>query len=83
MLCFCSFVLSYARAAINNLRADQSPKLFLVFMPRTEFNTLYGQVKSKVPGNLFNISNFLAYYETNADGSVKYDYDSFLLCSPC
>jgi hypothetical protein len=42
VLGFCSFVLSYAKAARNELAPDQSPKLFSVFMPRTEFNTIYG-----------------------------------------
>lgn len=64
VLAFCSLVLSYAKAATNTLKPDQSPKLFIAFMPRTEFNTLYKQVKSKFPGDLFTLFNSLACYKT-------------------
>lgn len=70
VLAFCSLVLSYAKAARNTLSPDQSPKLFLVFMPRTEFNTIYGQVKSKLQGDLFDLFNSLACYMTDANGNV-------------
>ena len=62
VLGFCSLVLSYAKAASETLKPDQSPKLFLTFMPRTEFNTIYKQVKTKIPGDLFNLFNSLACY---------------------
>lgn len=65
VLGFCSLVLSYAKAASEALMRDQSPKLFLTFMPRTEFNTMYKQVKSKIPGDLFSLFNFLACYTTD------------------
>lgn len=65
VLGFCSLVLSYAKAASEQLKPDQSPKLFLTFMPRTEFNTIYKQVKSKIPGDLFNLFNSLACYTLN------------------
>ena len=70
VLGFCSLVLSYAKAASNALLPDQSPKLFLTFMPRTEFNTIYQQVKSKIQGDLFTLFNSLACYKTNSDGDV-------------
>ena len=70
VLGFCSLVLSYAKAASETLQPDQSPKLFLTFMPRTEFNTIYQQVESKIHGDLFTLFNSLACYKTNDDGNV-------------
>ncbi len=52
VLAFCTLVLSYAKAAIVELKPDQSPKLFISFMPRTEFNTLFQLVKPKLTGDL-------------------------------
>ncbi|KAL8830823.1 MAG: hypothetical protein Q9191_001221 [Dirinaria sp. TL-2023a] len=73
VLGFCSLILSYAKAATNKLEPDQSPKLSLSFMPRTEFNTIYDQVKSKLPGDLFALSNSLACYKTSKSGRVVVD----------
>ena len=70
VLGFCSLVLSYAKAASDALRADGSPKLRLTFMPRTEFNTIFQQVKSKIPGDLFTLFNSLACYTTSSNGDV-------------
>lgn len=69
VLGFCSLVLSYAKAAIIKLGRDQSPKQFQTFMPRTEFNTIFKQVESKIPGDLFGLFNSLACYKTK-DGKV-------------
>ena len=69
VLAFCSLVLSYAKAASNTLRGDQSPKFFTVFMPRTEFITIFGIVKSKLTGDLFKLFESLACYKT-VDGNV-------------
>lgn len=70
VLAFCTLVLSYAKAATVELKADQSPKLFIVFMPRTEFNTLFRLVKPKLPGDLFSLFNTLACYNTERLGKV-------------
>ena len=70
VLAFCSLVLSYAKAATNTLRGDQSPKFFLEFMPRTEFITLFGIVKSKLTGDLFKLFDNLACYKT-VNGNVQ------------
>lgn len=70
VLGFCSLVLSYAKIADNVLGSDTSPKLFLTFMPRTEFNTIYQQVRSKIPGDLFTLFNSLACYKTDDSGKV-------------
>ena len=64
VLAFCSLVLSYAKGAQNTLRGDQSPKFLLEFMPRTEFTTLFGIVKSKLTGDLFTLFDNLACYKT-------------------
>jgi hypothetical protein len=64
VLGFCSLVLSYTKGAIHNLKVDASPKLMLTFMPRTGFNTMYQQVKSKLPGDLFALFDSLACYKT-------------------
>ena len=74
VLGFCSLVLSYAKAASDKLSPNESPKLRVVFMPRTEFKTIYGQVKSKLPGDLFSLFNSLACYQTNANGNVEYEF---------
>ena len=67
VLGFCSLILSYAKGAKYPLSQDQSPKLMLTFMPRTEFNTIFKQVSSKIPGDLFNLFNSLACYKTEDD----------------
>ena len=82
VLAFCSLVLTYAKAASDESAGDQSPKLFLTFMPRTEFNTLYGQVKSKIPGDLFSLFNSLACYQTNRVGKVEYEFGAPPLSQP-
>ncbi|KAI1750248.1 hypothetical protein F4782DRAFT_548750 [Xylaria castorea] len=63
ILGFCSLVLTYAKGAKYTLHPDQSPKLLFQFMPRTEFNTIFQQVKTKMPGGLFAIFNILACYK--------------------
>ena len=70
VLGFCSLVLSYARSASNRLAGNQSPKLFMVFMPRTEFITLFGIVKSKLIDDLFKLFDNLACYKTLKNGNV-------------
>ena len=72
VLGFLTLVLSYAKAAkIKDLKPDQSPKQLLSFMPRTELNTIYGQVKSKIPGDLFTLHDTLACYTTSeVDGEL-------------
>lgn len=64
MLGFASMVLSYAKGAKYQLQPDESPKLMTTFMPRTEFNTMFKQVKSKFSGDLFKLFEVLACYKT-------------------
>ncbi len=49
VLAFCTLILSYAKASTEYLKPDQSPKLFISFMPRTEFNTLFQIVNPSSP----------------------------------
>ena len=70
VLAFCTLVLSYAKAATEPLSPDQSPKMFTTFMPRTEFNTMFQIVKSKLPGDLFSLFNILACYKEDKDRNV-------------
>ena len=75
VLGFLTLVLSYAKLAkTKDLKPDQSPKQLLSFMPQTNFNTIYGQVKSKIPGDLFTLLDTLACYTTsvvNGELNVK------------
>lgn len=75
VLGFCSLVLSYAKAANGKFKEDdpndkeKSAKSLIPFMPRTEFVTIYGAVKSFFPTSvddteLFDIFNTLACYKT-------------------
>ncbi|KAI4231791.1 MAG: hypothetical protein LQ349_005388 [Xanthoria aureola] len=70
VLAFCSLILSYAKAASLQLGRNQSPKFYTTFMPRNDFNTLYQQVKSGLPGDLFPLLNSLACYKTDKDRVV-------------
>ena len=67
VLAFCTLILSYAKAATKELKPDQSPKLFISFMPRTEFNTLFKIVKPKLTGDLFSLFNTLVCYKTDRE----------------
>jgi hypothetical protein len=66
VLGFCSLVLSYAKAAYP-LQEGESPKLLLTYMPRTDFNTMFDQVKSQLPGDLFKLMAHLACFKTQFD----------------
>lgn len=64
VLGFLSLVLSYAKAA-HDLEKGESPKLLITYMPRTDFNTIFAQVKARVPGDLFKLIEHLACYKTD------------------
>ncbi|KAH7304317.1 hypothetical protein B0I35DRAFT_414600 [Stachybotrys elegans] len=72
VLAFASLVLSYAKGSLFTtsrnpenrvLDPGSSMKLTTDFMPRTDFNGLYDQVKAKIPGNLFSLMEILACYK--------------------
>lgn len=63
-LAFLSLVLTYAKTiAQNPLKKDESVKLRSVFMPRSDFHTLYKQVKSQLPGDLWTIIDTISCYK--------------------
>lgn len=72
VLGFCTLILSYAKAANKKQPKDVSPKHWLTFMPRTEFNTIYSQVKSKFQIPLFDVFNILACCKTDQAERVTY-----------
>lgn len=68
VLGFFSLVLSYAKAAKkDNVLEDQSPKELTSIMPRTEFVTIFAQVKDKIsltPDSLYQLVKILACYKS-------------------
>ena len=71
LLGFFTLLMSYAKAAALKQDTGVSPKHWLTFMPRTDFNTIYAQVSSKLKKNLFGIMNILACYTTDQNQEVK------------
>lgn len=84
VLGFFSLVISYAKKATENdppQYSDVSPKNTISIMPRTEFVTLYAQVKGALPGSdsLYNLVKVLACYKNDGD-SVEYaQYQTFFI----
>ena len=72
VLGFFSLILSYAKSATTeDVDEDVSPKTLTSIMPRTEFTTIFAQVKSRVPLNpntLYELVKILACYKNNAGG---------------
>ena len=71
VLGFFSLILSYAKNARDE-QEDESPKGITSIMPRTEFTTLFAQVKPAVPLNpntLYGLVKVLACYKNAADGN--------------
>ena len=77
VLGFFGVVISYAKGATdisdNPTYGTSSPKITTSIMPRTEFVTLYAQVKSTLPGSgtLYDLVKILACY-TNQEDGVEY-----------
>ena len=73
VLGFFSLVISYAKAATEITSPPRyengSPKNKLSMMPRTEFVTLYAQLKGTLPGSdsLYNLIKVLACYRYYED----------------
>jgi hypothetical protein len=67
VLGFFSLVMSYAKSAAA-AAFDESPKQKFSIMPRSDFITLYNQVKSAVNPPLYDIVKILACYDTNPSG---------------
>lgn len=75
VLGFCSLIMSYAKFVPKQHTGgnEASPKTSLIVMPRTEFTTVFKQVKSDFPatGELYDIFNVLACYETIKEGEGR------------
>ena len=70
VLGFFSLILSYAKNA-GQQDEDKSPKELTSIMPRTEFTTIFAQVKPTVPLNpntLYGLVKVLACYKNNVNG---------------
>lgn len=65
VLAFLSLVVTYAKNANSKMPPDLSPKFFSTFMPRDTFTTLYNEVKTKIPGDLWDLINVLVCYNLN------------------
>lgn len=66
ILAFSTLVMAYAKAARENRLPEQSPKIFTVFMPRTNFNKMFSHVSSRLPAkgdDLWGLFNILACYK--------------------
>lgn len=70
VLGFFSLILSYAKSARKE-NSDSSPKVLTVIMPRTDFTTVFAQVKSAVPlkpNSLYELVKVLACYKNEDNG---------------
>lgn len=63
---FFSLILSYAKNA-RTMDEDESVNKLTTIMPRTEFTTIYGQVKPQLPGTgtLYDLVKILACYKND------------------
>jgi hypothetical protein len=68
VLGFFSLILSYTKLAYTNGAFNRSPKSFFSIMPRSNFITLYNQVKDVVKPPLYDIVKILACYQYNPLG---------------
>lgn len=59
-------IIPYAKAA-TAFEEDESPKELTSIMPRTDFTNIFKQVKSAVPGTLYDILKVLACYKNTAN----------------
>ncbi|TVY32682.1 hypothetical protein LSUB1_G007618, partial [Lachnellula subtilissima] len=64
VLGFFSLVMSYAKSA-KAFGEDESPKMLTTIMPRSDFTTIFAQVKGAVPGTLYDIVKVLACYKND------------------
>lgn len=73
LLGFFSMVLSYAKAA-KQMDVDTSPKHILPIMPRSDFTTIFSQVKSQLKpesGSLYAVLKILACYRYDKQNSLE------------
>lgn len=68
---FLSLVVSYAKNAQARSEPEKSPKMLTTIMPRTDFATIYGDVKSDIKGDLYNLVSVMLCYKNGADDEVE------------
>ena len=61
--------MSYAKGAGEEAK-DESPRNIISIMPRTDWINLFKQVKSAVPGSLYEIVKILACYRQDEDDAM-------------
>ena len=69
LLGFLSLLVSYVKGAKSEV-ADKSPKEIISIMPRTDWTTMYGQVRGLVQGDLYELVQILVCYKFNPDGAT-------------
>ncbi|KAL8875309.1 MAG: hypothetical protein Q9192_009069 [Flavoplaca navasiana] len=62
VLGFFSLVISYAKRA-SRVTRDNSPKTIISIMPRTDWTSIFNQVRQAVPGQIYELVKVLACYE--------------------
>ena len=67
VLGFFSLVISYAKGAKEE-DEDTSPKEIISIMPRTDWTNIFNQVKSAIPGSLYDVVKIVACYKRSGDG---------------
>lgn len=70
VLGFFSLIMSYSKSARQE-DEDDSPKELTSIMPRSDFTTIFAQVKPQVPLNpnsLYQLVKVLACYKNNPNG---------------
>jgi hypothetical protein len=67
VLGFFSLVMSYAKSADDNRDSDKSIKSDFFIMPRSDFVTLYRQIKVNLRGSLYDIAKVLSCYKIFSD----------------
>lgn len=67
VLGFFSLVMSYAKLAEAQRRPELSIKSDVFIMPRSDFVTLYRQIKNNIKGSLYDIAKVLSCFKPYAD----------------
>ncbi|KAK1139628.1 hypothetical protein N8T08_000565 [Aspergillus melleus] len=70
---FLSLVVSYAKNAQSRSNPEISPKMLTTIMPRTDFASIYKDVKSTIKGDLYNLVSVLLCYKNGANDKVEFD----------
>ncbi|PLB47919.1 hypothetical protein P170DRAFT_427091 [Aspergillus steynii IBT 23096] len=69
---FLSLVVSYAKNA-ETRNPEESPKMLTPIMPRTDFASIYNDVKSDIKGDLYKLVSVLLCYKNDEGDEVEFD----------